>query len=256
MRTPAGTDPAASDPGTHPATDQAASDVEPDPYRPWLLQLARRICGMLLRLMFGLTVNGLENIPRSGAVLIAGNHVGSLDGPLVVMLSPRPVRALVKSEFFLGRRGALLAAIGQIPIRRGLPDRPALRRALGVLTGGGALVIFPEGECGPGTLDSVEFGVAWLALRTGAPIVPVACLGTDRAIAKGEWKPRLRTPVGLTFGQSFTIGSPPNPRSRSALAAAAEEIRLHLVGHVQAVRHVEAVAHLQAVGQRGPRAGP
>lgn len=182
--------------------------------------------------MFRVRIEGLENIPGTGGLLLAGNHVGSLDGPLVVMLSPRPVRALVKSEFFTGRHGALLAGIGQIPIQRNAADRIALRQALDVLDTDGALAIFPEGECGPGTLDSIEFGVAWLALRSGAPIVPVACFGTDRAIANGDWKPRLRTPIRVVFGLPFHISEQARPRSRSALLAAAEEIRLHLIGNL------------------------
>lgn len=205
----------------------------PDPYQPVLLRVARVVCSAVLQALFRVTVEGSEHVPASGPLLVAGNHVGSLDGPLVVMTGPRLVRALTKVEFFTGAAGRALAAIGQIPVDRGKPDRRALRAALDVLAAGGALGIFPEGECGPGTLETVHGGVAWLALRSGAPLVPVACFGTDRAVANGDWLPRLRTPVRIAFGPPFTISVPDDPRSRRALAQATREVRAGLLAHLE-----------------------
>jgi 1-acyl-sn-glycerol-3-phosphate acyltransferase len=166
-------------------------------------------------------------------VLLAGNHRGLLDGPLVAAFVPRQASFLAKSELFSARTARLLGWLGQIPVDRGRADREALRRATAVLARGGMLGMFPEGTRGAGELESVQHGIAYVALRTpGVPIVPVACLGTERAMPKGARLPRWRTRVDIVFGEPFTVSVPANPRARSALAAAAEEIRLALKAHI------------------------
>jgi 1-acyl-sn-glycerol-3-phosphate acyltransferase len=217
-----------------PAPVPAGRDAD-DPFRPALLRLSQRVGERVLRALFEVTVEGAEHVPLTGPLLLAGNHVGSLDGPLLVVLAPRPVRALAKAEFFTRPGGRLLAAIGQIPVHRDKPDRAALRSALDVLGAGGAVAVFPEGECGPGTLDQVHPGVAWLALRTGAPVLPVVFSGTDRAVANGDWRPRLRSPVRVVLGAPFAVDVPDDPRSRRALAAAQEQVRAGLLRHLAAV---------------------
>ena len=166
-------------------------------------------------------------------MLLAGNHRGFLDGPLVAAFTPRQASFLAKSELFRGWVARALIALGQIPVDRGRPDREALRRAVAVLEGGGALGMFPEGTRGAGELASVQHGIAYVALRVpGVPIVPVACLGTERAMPKGARLPRLRSRVDVVFGEPFTLTAPASPRARSAVAAAAEEIRAALAAHV------------------------
>lgn len=219
-------------PAPVPARRAAVGPSDPDPYRPPLLTVSRRVGRVVLRTLFQVTVEGAEHVPLTGPLLLAGNHVGALDGPLLVVLAPRPVRALAKAEFFARPGGRALAAIGQIPVHRDKPDRAALRRALAVLGAGGAVAVFPEGECGPGTLDAVHPGVAWLALRTRAPVLPVAFAGTDRAVANGDWRPRLRTPVRVVLGAPFALEVPDDPRSRRALADAQAQVRAGLLRHL------------------------
>jgi len=166
-------------------------------------------------------------------VLLAENHHGFLDGPLVADFVPRQASFLAKSELFRGALVRPLMWFGQIPVDRGRPDRAALRRAVGVLERGGVLGMFPEGTRGVGELESVQHGIAYVALRVpGVPIVPVACLGTERAMPKGARLPRFRSRIDIVFGEPFTIEVPPNPRARGAVARAAEEIRLALAAHV------------------------
>jgi 1-acyl-sn-glycerol-3-phosphate acyltransferase len=169
-------------------------------------------------------------------VLLAGNHRGFLDGPLVAAFVPRPASFLAKSELFRGWVVRPLGWLGQIPVDRGRADREALKRATAVLQRGGVLGMFPEGTRGAGELESVQHGIAYVALRSpGVPIVPVACLGTEQAMPKGARLPRWRARVDIVFGEPFTVTVPENPRARSAVAAAAEEIRAGLAAHVARV---------------------
>ncbi len=178
---------------------------------------------------------GAERVPLEGPLILAGNHSSWLDGPLVVTECPRDVRCLTKNELYGGKLGWFLHYIGQIPIDRGRPDRTALHAALTELKDGGAIGMFPEGTRGTGELQAVHDGVAWLAVRSGAKILPVACLGTAAALPKGAKFPK-RTPVSVVFGEPFDVTMPENPRSRTQLKAVSEDIRTRLVDHLTEAR--------------------
>src|SRR3954449_4295659 len=122
------------------------------------LTVVRRTVAGLLRMLFRVRVVGAQHLPRQGPVLVAGNHTGFLDGPIVFMMLPRPSAFLVKSELYSGPWAKLLAFAHQIPVHRGSPDRTALRRALDVLAGGGVLGVFPEGTRGAGRPGGAEDG--------------------------------------------------------------------------------------------------
>jgi len=199
------------------------------------LFVIRHAVAWLLRAIFRLRVIGAEHLPRTGPVLIAGNHTGFLDGPIVFMMLPRPSSFLVKSELYSGPWAKVLSFARQIPVRRGAPDRTALRQALDVLAGGGVLGVFPEGTRGEGRLESVQHGIGYLALRAGCPVVPVVCLGTAEALPKGKALPRWRAPVDVIFGPAFDIDVSGDPRARSTIADAAEQVRRHLLAHLDAV---------------------
>ncbi len=209
-------------------------------YRP-RLHLALGVVGRpLVRLIFNLRVRGGAHVPAHGAVILAGNHRGLVDGPVVAAGIRRPTTFLAKSELFVGPLARLLGALGQIPVHRGRPDRAALRRCREVLDAGGLLGIFPEGTRGAGSLDEVQHGIAYLAVHhPGCPIVPVACLGTETAWPRGAKLPRWRTGVDVVFGAPFTVTVSGDPRSRRAVADAAEQIRVALASHVRAVESGE-----------------
>lgn len=204
------------------------------------LFVVRHAVALLLRIIFRLRVIGAEHLPRTGPVLVAGNHTGFLDGPIVFMMLPRPSSFLVKSELYSGPWAKVLSFARQIPVRRGAPDRTALRRALEVLAGGGVLGVFPEGTRGEGRLESVQHGIGYLALRAGCPVVPVVCLGTAEALPKGKALPRWRAPVDVIFGPAFDIEVTGDPRARSTIADAAEQVRRHLLAHLDAVSPADA----------------
>lgn len=208
----------------------APPDIQP---KMWLYHYVRVVGRELIRLILDVRVRHPERVPSSGPVLLAANHRGFLDGPLVAGYVPREASFLAKSELFRGYVARVLMWFGQIPVDRGRPDREALRRAIAVLQRGGALGMFPEGTRGAGELESVQHGIAYVALRCpGVPIVPVACLGTEQAMPKGARLPRWRSRIDIVFGEPFTVSVPDNPRARSAVAQAAEEIRVALAVHV------------------------
>lgn len=207
-----------------------------DPARESIpLFLVRHFAQLVLRLYFRLRLVGLHRIPTEGPVLIAGNHSGFLDGPLVMIMLSRPSSFLVKSELYETPFKRVLAFARQIPIVRGTPDRTHLREGLSVLRGHGVLGVFPEGTRGDGNLATIQHGIGYIALQAGCPIVPVVCAGTEAALPKGKAVPKFRAPVEIVFGEPFTLDFDGDPRERATIAAAAEQIRQHLLGHLAAV---------------------
>ena len=202
--------------------------------RPLVAAACRALGSAVARSLFAIRVEGAEHVPFAGPVLLAGNHSGFLDGPLVFLLAPRRTAALAKAEIFVGPWPRLWGWLDVVPVHRGAPDRAALRAGLAVLERGGALTVFPEGTRGSGRLESITDGVAWLAVRSGAPVVPVALTGTPDAIPKGTWKPRLRAPITIRFGEAVRLRTDGDPRARSTVRAAAEQVRTALLAHVEA----------------------
>lgn len=202
--------------------------------RPAVASSCRWVGHRLARALFAVRVTGAHHVPPSGPVLLAGGHTGLLDGPLLFLLSPRRTALLAKAEIFVGPWPRLWGWLDVLPVHRGSADRAALKAGLSVLERGGALAVFPEGTRGTGRLEQVADGLAYLALRSGAPVVPVAFTGTQQALPKGSARPRLRTPVHLAFGPPVHLPSSGDPRARSTVRAAAEQLRLALVDHLLA----------------------
>ncbi len=198
------------------------------------LAITRRAAQLLLRLVFRLRLVGLEHLPSSGPVLLAGNHSGFLDGPIVMIMLSRPSAFLVKSELYDTGFRPILNFARQIPIIRGTPDRTNLHRALAVLRGGGVLGVFPEGTRGTGELAIIQHGIGYLALGGRCPIVPVVCTGTAAALPKGKALPRFRAPIQVVFGPAFSLEVSGDPRTRATIADAAEQIRIQLLEHLRA----------------------
>ena len=168
-------------------------------------------------------VNG-SNLPLDGPVLVAANHTGLMDGPVVLGVARRPLHILVKDSMFRGPLGPVLRAAGQIPVDR-QGGRSALTTALAVLKRGGAVGVFPEGNRGRGDLAEVRAGVAWLALTSGAPVVPVAVLGTRRTGQKVGAIPGFRRRLYVEVGEPIVVERTPGVSGRVTLEAANREIR-------------------------------
>lgn len=193
-------------------------------------------------LMYGLwkpRVLGAWRVPASGPVILAVNHAHNIDGPMLMGTAPRPVHFLIKKEAFIGPLDPFLRGIGQVKVDRSTVDRTAIDQAIGVLDGGGVLGIFPEGTRGEGDFASLRAGLAYFALRAGAPIVPVAVLGsTERRGRLIKALPPLRSRVDVVFGDAFEAGDGSGRRTRTALDEATVRIQERLTRHLENARRL------------------
>ncbi|MFF7738926.1 1-acyl-sn-glycerol-3-phosphate acyltransferase [Streptomyces sp. NPDC007984] len=193
-------------------------------------------------LMYGLwkpRVFGAWRVPASGPVIFAVNHSHNIDGPMVMGVAPRPTHFLIKKEAFIGPLDPFLLGIGQVKVDRDTTDRTAITRALGVLAEGGVLGIFPEGTRGEGDFASLRAGLAYFAVRSGAPIVPVAVLGSsDKPGRLIKALPPLRSRVDVVFGEPFEAGDGSGRRTRKALDEATGRIQKQLAAHLENARRL------------------
>ncbi|HEY5343628.1 MAG TPA: lysophospholipid acyltransferase family protein [Solirubrobacteraceae bacterium] len=159
---------------------------------PVLYWTLRALLVPFFRVYFRLACVGREHLPRSGPLLLASNHRSFLDPFVIGTLVRRPVYYMAKRELFEKRWQAfLLNALGAFPVDRGAGDRDAIDTARAILERGDCVVVFPEGtRVRPGPLGTPRRGVGRLALETGAPVVPVAVIGSD-AVRRG-WRIRPR----------------------------------------------------------------
>ncbi len=160
------------------------------------------------------TITGLDNVPSSGPVILASNHLSFVDSVVIPIVVPRKVVFLAKSDYFTGSgvKGALSKAwftgLGMLPVDRDdtAAAMTSLQTALEVLQRGEAFGIYPEGtRSRDGRLYRGRTGVAHLALTSGAPVVPVGLTGTERLQPIGSRLPRLAD-VSVTFGEPITVG--------------------------------------------------
>ena len=153
------------------------------------------------------TIHGMENFPKQGPALIVINHLGDADAVLVGASIPTTIDGMGKIElnddWLVGR---ILRAYGVIWVHRGRPDRRALRAALDALAQGRMVGLAPEGRQSLiGGLEEGNEGAAFLAMKSGAPIVPVAMTGTENGNVYGHLKKWKRAPVTLTVGKPFYL---------------------------------------------------
>ena len=212
------------------------------PRLPYRIALpVRLVARQYFRRKYNLTIHHEHLFPRTGPVLMTSNHLSLLDGPLLGAIAPRMLHQLGKIEAFGGLQGTLLRLIGQIPIDRSGYDVLAIRQSIKVLRDGRVLNIYPEGTRGAGDFHRIRVGVAYLAMVTGAPILPVALLGTRLPHGDVERFPPAGSRVDVVYGESFTVDRVPFPRRHSDVRAVADQIGDVLRAHVRAA--VEATGH-------------
>nr|WP_199443933.1 lysophospholipid acyltransferase family protein [Umezawaea beigongshangensis] len=190
------------------------------------MDLARWIARYSHRVSFRVRATGLEHVPRTGGLLVVSNHSAAVDGQVLAVELPRRIVFLVKRELFVGPIGWCLRKLGQLPVRRGEPDRAPLFEALRVLAAGGTVGIFPEGTRGAGDVISVQDGAAWLARRSGATVLPVATRGTRRPPGAGR---RFRPVVDVLVGETFEL---PAGKGKQSLGVASLMVRDRLAALV------------------------
>jgi 1-acyl-sn-glycerol-3-phosphate acyltransferase len=173
-------------------------------------------------------VEGVENVPHEGALIVAPNHFATLDPPLVPAFMPRgDTWTMAKSEYFRKPFNRwLFPQYHAFPVVRHTADRAALRRSFELLKDGHALVIFPEGtRIDAGMLAEPEPGAGFIAQKSGAAVLPVAVTGTQEVMPKGIIWPR-RHPVTLRFGKPFVVQQSRADGSRISHEDASDAIML------------------------------
>jgi len=199
-----------------------------------LYRAAELVVSPLLRAYFKPQATGQQHVPRTGPAIIAANHLSAADEVFTPITAGRQVLYFAKSEYFTGAglRGRITAwsfrEFGHVPVDRDNPRAAANTIDVGVelLAQDTALGIYPEGTRSPdGRLHKFRTGVARLALRTGAPVIPVGLIGTDKVLIEGDrhW---YRSPVEVHYGPALDFsGRTEDERSSRMLREVAETIR-------------------------------
>ena len=188
--------------------------------------LARAICLLLFRVLWRPVVVGRENIPETGPVILASNHLSFIDSIVIPLAVPRRVVFLAKAEYWQGRspaawpRRLFFATFDAVPVRRDQQGdaQASLELALEVLRRGDVFGLYPEGtRSRDGRLYRGRTGVGWLSLAADAPVVPVGLVGTDRVQPVGARFPRIHR-VRVAFGEPVRpesyAGMPPGRARR------------------------------------------
>jgi 1-acyl-sn-glycerol-3-phosphate acyltransferase len=148
--------------------------------------IAKNVCRAVLGPLYRIEVHGTEHVPKEGAVLLCSNHISNLDPPVVGMMFPRPVAFMAKEELFTAPIiKYLVPHLKAFPVKRGMSDRDALRKALAILKEGEVLGLFPEGtRSKDGTLGEGLAGAGFFALRSKAVVIPCAIIGPYKPFKK------------------------------------------------------------------------
>jgi len=178
---------------------------------PWLIRGTCALGRVIVRCFTRVRVEGLEHVPREGALVLAANHASNADPPLVhcwlVPALGRPVHWMAKAEALRWPiAGWFMRRVGAFAVRRGAADTEAFRLARRVLDEGRVLGAFPEGtRSRDGRMQAAKEGVTLLALRTGAPVLPIGCAGTHRFWPRGRLLWRIGGQVTLRVGEPFAV---------------------------------------------------
>jgi len=202
------------------------------------LRAGRPVARAVLRRRWEIHLHGAERVPATGAQLVAPNHIGFIDGPLMTAVHPRPLHMLTKREMFTGKTGRMLRVFSQIEIDREHVDPAAIKASLRILRDGGAVGIFPEGTRGAGELAHTYRGVAYLALVTGAPVVPVAIFGTREPGGGRNSLPAPGARIDIVYGEPVPVAAVPWPRTREQTDATLTFLTEALRAHVTAARRL------------------
>lgn len=195
--------------------------------------LSRGVLVPLARLFYRPRIEGRRNIPRKGPVILASNHLSFIDSFAIPMFAPRPVYFLAKSSYFDGKgmRGWIsrqfFTAIGATPVERGAGQAAldALDQQRRILASGRAIALYPEGTRSlDGRLYKGRTGVAFLALETGAKVVPVGLSGTNEIMPVGAKWPRMSPRVTIRYGEPLDLSHHGPASSGRARRGATDEI--------------------------------
>lgn len=225
------------------------SEVAPEPVEEAPCEPARRMGATyaigrgfitpLARVIYRPHIEGKSNVPHSGPVIFASNHLSFIDSLAIPVAAPRPVHFLAKSTYFdgIGFKGwtsrTFFTSIGAIPVERGAGQAAldALDQQRRLLDVGSAVALYPEGtRSTDGRLYKGRTGVAFLALQTGALVVPVGLIGTDKVMPVGAKMPSLRHRITVRFGTPIDVSHHGPATSGKARRLATDEIMAAIHG--------------------------
>lgn len=189
--------------------------------------IVRGLFAVVFKLLGRVEVVGAEKVPASGAFVLAPVHRSNVDFALTSLVTKRPMRYMGKDSIWKSKLlGRFVAMLGAFPVHRGSADRDALRACTEIVGGGSPLVMFPEGtrQHGPVVHDLFD-GTAYVAAKTGVPIIPMGIGGSEAMLPKGAKLPR-RSKLVLVIGDP--IPAPPRTDAgrmpRSAVAAMTKDL--------------------------------
>lgn len=215
-------------------TEPEASPVDPPQGRMGATYaVGRGIIRPLARVIYRPRIEGKANVPRTGPVIFASNHLSFIDSIAIPVAAPRPVHFLAKADYFEGTgfRGwvsrTFFTSIGAIAVRRGAGQAAldALEQQRVLLESGRTVALYPEGTRSlDGRLYKGRTGVAFLALQTGAPVVPVGLIGTDEVMPVGAKLPALNKRITVRFGEPLDLAHHGPATSGKARRLATDDI--------------------------------
>lgn len=246
--------------------DDAVAETTMTTRRPGgVYLLGRLLLAPLTRLLYRPKIIGKGNVPRTGPVILASNHLAFMDSIVIPLTAPRRVQFLAKAHYFEqpGFAGwvqrTFFTAIGAVGVRRGAGQaaQEALEAGRRIIEAGNAFALYPEGTRSlDGRLYKGRTGVAWLALTTGATVVPVGLVGTDRLQPNGAKMPKFAR-ITVRFGEPLDLSHCGTAASGRARRQATDEIMAaiqSLTGQEEAGRYNEIPA--ARLGERLKQALP
>lgn len=171
--------------------------------------------------LYRLKIEGKENVPLKGKIIVAANHVSYLDPPvLAVAIFPRKLHFMAKKELFkIPVFSSLISALGAFPVGRGSIDRQALKRAIEVLNKDEALALFPQGtRVREGSMEKIYDGASYLAQKTEALVIPIGIIGTEKVLPEGKKIPRFPS-ITVKIGEAVNPSSYSSKQQISELTA-------------------------------------
>jgi 1-acyl-sn-glycerol-3-phosphate acyltransferase len=185
--------------------------------------LIRAVVRIIVAIIFDVHTVGQQNVPGTGPLIIASNHLSWTDIPLIPAFIKRKVVYMAKEETFTGKTGWLVRFMGAFPVKRGEADRQSLRTAEEQLKAGRILSIFPEGTRSKiHTLGQAHAGMGMIALRSAAPVIPVAIYGSEKSFK--EFRPRIT----IIFGEPMILAPKGKKITREDIDRSTEQVMLRI----------------------------
>ncbi len=207
-------------------------------------QLTRVLIWLFMKLFFFAWVEGADQVPKKGAVILASNHLSILDPILMVVGIRRPVAFIAREDLFhMPLLSWLLPRVYAIPVERGSGNLSTFKAAIRLLRRGMAFGIFPEGtRARDGRMQPFKTGAAAIAMRTGALVVPVAVINTERAWPVGRG-PRLFCAVRVVYGAALDLSEFSRRADKESLIQATKVIEAAILRLLPPRYHVDDTFH-------------